>query len=363
MEVLGYTTKLNFRNSIGTLIDPEDHSTEFAGYFTYKYNNTRFIIDPSIRIQNYTSLGETSVEPRLGVKYNLTENIRVKGSFGIFSQNLMSTSSERDVVNLFSGFLSSTTSLPESFQGEQIESALQKSTHYIAGLEYDINNNLDFNIEGYIKDFSQLIAENKNQIFEDESEFEDEPDYMKKEFIVEKGLATGVDFLIKYVTDKINIWTVYSFGIVEREDELQTYFPHYDRRHNFNLLLSYKLNILTLKNLEFSIRWNYGSGFPFTKTQAYYEEINFSNGSDINNLNGDLGIIYSDLNSGRLPDYHRLDVSIKHKIVFNQFGDLEWALGITNLYNRENIFYYDRVQAVRINQLPIIPSFGINWIF
>ncbi|MBF25616.1 MAG: TonB-dependent receptor [Flavobacteriales bacterium] len=363
VEVLGYTTKLNFRNSIGTLIDPEDHSTEFAGYFTYKYNNTRFIIDPSIRIQNYTSLGETSVEPRLGVKYNLTENIRVKGSFGIFSQNLMSTSSERDVVNLFSGFLSSTTSLPESFQGEQIESALQKSTHYIAGLEYDINNNLDFNIEGYIKDFSQLIAENKNQIFEDESEFEDEPDYMKKEFIVEKGLATGVDFLIKYVTDKINIWTVYSFGIVEREDELQTYFPHYDRRHNFNLLLSYKLNILTLKNLEFSIRWNYGSGFPFTKTQAYYEEINFSNGSDINNLNGDLGIIYSDLNSGRLPDYHRLDVSIKHKIVFNQFGDLEWALGITNLYNRENIFYYDRVQAVRINQLPIIPSFGINWIF
>ena len=52
------------------------------------------------------------------------------------------------------------------------------------------------------------------------------------------------------------------------------------------------------RDWEFSLRWNYGSGFPFTKTQAYYEEINFDNGAntDINSLNGDLGILYSDLN-------------------------------------------------------------------
>ena len=81
-----------------------DHSTEFAGYINYNYKGTRLILDPSIRIQNYTSLGETSIEPRLGLKYNLTENIRIKGSFGMFSQNLMSTSSERDVVNLFQVF-------------------------------------------------------------------------------------------------------------------------------------------------------------------------------------------------------------------------------------------------------------------
>ena len=57
----------------------KDHSTEFAGYISYNYKDTRLIIDPSIRIQNYTSLGETSIEPRLGVKYNLNEyNLTLK---------------------------------------------------------------------------------------------------------------------------------------------------------------------------------------------------------------------------------------------------------------------------------------------
>ena len=154
VEVLGYSTQLDFRNSIGTLIEHQDHSTEFAAYFNYKFNdNNRFIIDPSFRIQNYTSLGEISFEPRLGVKYSLTEKIRFKSSFGLFSQNLMATSSERDVVNLFSGFLSSTNSLPEYFQSEEVESSLQKSIHYILGIEYDLGSRFDLNIEGYIKIF------------------------------------------------------------------------------------------------------------------------------------------------------------------------------------------------------------------
>ena len=362
VEILGYTTKLNFRNAIGTLIDPEDHSTEFAAYMNYKYTDNLIIIDPSLRIQNYTSLGETSIEPRLGLKFNITEKFRIKGSYGMFSQNLMSSSSERDVVNLFSGFLSSTTSLPGYFQGEPVESSLQKATHYILGLEYDVNANLDFNIEGYVKNFSQLIAENKNQIFEDIPEFSNEPDYLKKEFIIERGVASGVDFVLRYNTDRLNVWSVYSLGWIEREDELQTYYPHYDRRHNFNFLISYLYG--KDKDWELSLRWNYGSGFPFTKTQAYYEDI--SNGvsnSDFTNLNGDLGILYSDLNSGRLPDYHRLDFSIKKKYIFSKTGSLEWSLGITNIYDRNNIFYYDRVDAVRVDQLPIIPSIGLLWIF
>ena len=49
VEVLGYTTELDFRNSLGTPIEENDHSTEFAAYFNYKFNNNnRFIIDPSI---------------------------------------------------------------------------------------------------------------------------------------------------------------------------------------------------------------------------------------------------------------------------------------------------------------------------
>ena len=363
-EILGYTTILSFRNTMGTLIDPKDNYDVFGAYLNYKFNNTKLIVNSGLRIQNYTALRETSIEPRIGLKYNISRQFRVKGSWGIFSQNLLSTSSERDVVNLFSGFLSTPESLPSSFQGEPITSALQKATHYILGFEYDFNNYLNFNIEGYVKDFSQLIAENNNQIFEDTEEFEAQPDYLKKEFIVERGLASGCDLLVKYTDKKINIWTVYSFGIIEREDEVQTYYPHYDRRHNFNFLFSYLFG--KNNDWEFSVRWNYGSGFPFTQTQAYYEELNLNSGlnTNINSSNGEIGILYSELGSGRLPSYHRLDISFKKTYYIKKFGaNIEGSLGVTNVYNRENIFYYNRVKDKRINQLPILPSLGIKLSF
>ena len=363
VEALGYSTELAFRNAIGTLIEEKDHSTEFAGYISYKLNDNRLILNPSIRFQNYTSLGELSIEPRVGLKYNFSEKIRLKSSFGLFSQNLMSTSSDRDVVNLFSGFLASTTSLPDSFNEEIISSYLQKAYHYVLGLEYDLIDNMILNLEGYVKNFSQLISENKNQIFPDTPEFENEPDNLKKEFIIERGSAVGCDLLIKYFTSRLSIWTVYSFGIVERQDEIQSYYPHYDRRHNFNFVSSYLLD--KKETWEVSIRWNYGSGFPFTKTQGYYESISFENGSDINvnTENGSLAVIYSELNTGRLPDYHRLDLSIKKKHKFSKYNILEWSLGITNCYDRSNIFYYDRIQSIRVDQLPIMPTLGLNWTF
>jgi hypothetical protein len=32
----------------------------------------------------------------------------------------------------------------------------------------------------------------------------------------------------------------------------------------------------------------------------------------------------------------------------------------TNMYNRENIFYFDRIRNKRVNQLPIMPTIGIT---
>ena len=98
-------------------------------------------------------MGETVLEPRFAVKYNLTEKFRLKASTGIFSQNLISTNDETEVVSLFSGFLSTTTSIPSDFQGEDVESFLQSSTHYILGLEYDFLENLNVNLEFYYKEF------------------------------------------------------------------------------------------------------------------------------------------------------------------------------------------------------------------
>jgi len=362
LQVSGYSTSLDLITP-NNFFSQIDHSTDFAAYIDYNLSKNRFVFNPGFRFQNYTSLGENRLEPRLSLKYNMSEKIRLKASGGTFSQNLISTNDDTDVVSLFTGFLSSTDNIPSTFQNSEINSLLQTATHYVIGLEYDILNNLNINIEGYFKKFNQLIGLNRNKIYEDIPEFSSQLDFLKKDFMIERGDARGVDFLLKYNSKKVSIWSVYSFGLVNREDELQVYSPHYDRTHNFNFVFSYVIDRKKLWDLN--IRWNYGSGFPFTQTQAYFEELDLSNINltEFINTNGNLGIIYSDLNEGRLPDYHRLDLSLTKKINLKNSTFMEISLGVTNLYDRSNIFYYDRVNAVRINQLPIMPNLGFNWSF
>ena len=74
----------------------------------------------------------------------------------------------------------------------------------------------------------------------------------------------------------------------------------------------------------------------------------------------DLEIIYADLNQGRLSSYHRLDIAIKKHVEINKTTTLDFTASVTNLYNRQNIFYVDRVTTDKVYQLPLLPSLGIS---
>lgn len=119
------------------------------------------------------------------------------------------------------------------------------------------------------------------------------------------------------------------------------------------------------KSYNLNTRWNFGSGFPFTQTQGFYEVLNFSGGvsTDIVRQNGTLGIYFTDVNTGRLPYFHRLDISLSKKIALKNKSLLTITAAATNVYNRANIFYFDRINYQRIDQLPIIPTLGFNYAF
>ena len=363
IEVLGFGNTLNFYTPSNILVDHNDNTTEFAGFVKYKYVGTRLLLEPSVRYHSYTSLGESSFEPRLGLKYNLTENLRFKSAGGLFSQNLIAVNTGREVVNLFQGFISSTTNLPDELNGEDRTSFLQRAKHAIVGLEYDINDKWTVNVEAYVKDFNQLINLNRNKLYEDDENNFDIDDELKKDFIVETGLAKGLDFLFKYNDQRTSLWMVYSLGKVTRTDAFGTYLPHYNRTHNLNFVGSYVFG--KDKSWTIDARWNFGSGFPFTMTQGYYENMTFDQGiaTDVTQSNDDLGILYADINTGQMPSYHRLDASLKKQIKFSKNSLLEVIFSITNIYDRANIFYYDQLTDSRIDQLPIMPSVGANWQF
>ncbi len=82
------------------------------------------------------------------------------------------------------------------------------------------------------------------------------------------------------------------------------------------------------------------------------------------NTNGIMGILYTDIDKKtRLPYYHRMDITLKKKFYIGENSELQTQVSITNIYNRENIFYVDRVTNERINQLPIMPSIGLSLTF
>ena len=79
----------------------------------------------------------------------------------------------------------------------------------------------------------------------------------------------------------------------------------------------------------------------FTQTQGYYHTIDYSQGinTDITTVNDDqLGIIYADLNQGRLSSYHRLDLAIKKHFEIKENSTLDLTFSVTNVYSREKFF-------------------------
>lgn len=354
-EVNGFDTNFEFKNFLGNTIKDENSTTELAGFVKLKQKWGNWIFEPSLRAQFYISQEETFIEPRFGAKYNATDDLRIKLAGGLYSQNLVSSVNELDVINLFQGFLAGPEEQvfdPFTDNGKPT-SRLQTSRHAVAGFEYDILPNLEVNVEGYFKDFTQLIQINRNKRVNSDPNF-----------TVEKGQAYGIDFSMRYEVGNLFLWGTYSLSKVNRDDGTQVYPTIFDRRHNSNILVTY--NFGEDNAWEASARWNGGTGFPFTLTQGFYEEFNLTEGitTDILTENGDLGVILDgERNGGRLPSYHRLDFSLKRTFTFSKYTKLEAVASVTNAYDRDNIFFVDRETFERVDQLPILPSVGLTFSF
>ena len=355
VEINTVHTDFSFDNIFRQSIREFQNTTNLSGFLKFRKKWSDLIIEPGARINYYASLGDVSFEPRLNFKYNINDDIRIKGSGGKYTQNIISTTNDLDVVNYFIGFVSSPEENVYSYvEKGYTKNKLQSAYHAILGVEYDLLQNLEINVEGYYKYFDQLVVINRNK------RTISDPNY-----VVETGNAYGIDFTGRYELKNLYFWLTYSLGFVDRNDGEQVYPTVFDRRHNINLFTNY--NFGKDYSWQIGIRWNMGSGFPFTKTQGFYNQLFFNDGleTDYTSANtDDLGIIYSSIrNGGRLPYYHRLDLSLQKTINFSKHVKADINASIINVYNRANIFYFDRIRYTRVNQLPILPSVGLKFKF
>lgn len=353
VEFTGFKTAYQFYNFIGLLQEQNDYTTQVGAFLKLKKNlGDKLIVEPGLRLQYYASLPVARLEPRLAMKLNATKNIRFKAAAGLYSQNIISSKSDRDIVNFFTGFLTAPDFEIKKPDGTVANNNIQKSSHLVAGVEVDLGD-FEFTLEPWYKYFGQLIGINRYKLYPSDPDFS-----------VETGKAYGIDFTMKYAKGRYYFWGVYSYGYVDRNDGKQTYPTPFDRRHNVNALASYTAG--RKWDWEISARFNYGSAFPFTQTQAFVENIDFSNGISTNYLtqNGNMDLLYaSEINGGRLLPYHRLDLSVKKKFFITTTSVLEISGAVSNAYNRQNIFYIDRIRNTRTYQLPVFPSLGVSWSF
>ena len=133
------------------------------------------------------------------------------------------------------------------------------------------------------------------------------------------------------------------------------YFPtHYDRPHKLNVLLGYDLS----SRIHLNSKFTFQSGRPISLPEG-----------KINGL-----ILYGKRNGFRLPDYHRLDVSMtingNPKKVRKVKG--QWVISILNVYARKNPFSYflnskknqSDTKRYQLKQLSVfgtvVPTFSYN---
>ncbi|MFI5142134.1 MAG: TonB-dependent receptor, partial [Bacteroidia bacterium] len=353
-------------------------TTDLGTYAKLKLIDTkkRIVFEPSLRLQYYATLNYFSPEPRASVKINLTPKIRFKGAAGLYSQTLFSANSDKDVVNLFYGFMNGpdNSSFPQNYidkngNSQPVNTSVQKANHIVGGFEFDFLKYFELNVEVYQKFFNQIVNVNRDKVFDDNSVNASKPDVQKKDFVIEQGRAQGFDVTLRFEKKRFYFWAVYSLAYNKRwagdnvTNVVTEYAPNFDRRHNINLVSSYAVG--KAKNWEFNARFNFGTGFPFTPTQGFVNSFNPQGNINynFNTANGLLNYIPGTINSARLPDYARFDIGIKYKHKISETSSLEINAGATNLLNRQNIFYVDRVTFSRINQLPVMPNVNLSFSF
>ncbi len=332
VQIKTVNSKFLQENALGAKTNIEKFGGNLSFYGKYKFLQYKnFGIDAGTRF-NITGLNSNtggSFEPRVNVTYRIIPQLAFKAAWGIYIQQLVAVSDEDEVISVFDPWIIIPDYLDPS-----------RAIHYNGGLEFDLTQGVNFSVEGYYKLLKNLPVVN------DQKFFSSDPD-----LIVGSGESYGWEFSFNYGIEPINFTAAYTLSWAYKTSRDWTYYPKYDNRHALNLILEYNFGDGWIA----SAIWNYNSGYPFTELLGYYDKY-YRN--DINDPGIGTGefipyAILGDRNLGRLPAYHRLDLSLIKRIqLFST--NIEIGASAVNAYDRKNIFYFDRNTGKIVNMLPLL---------
>jgi hypothetical protein len=333
-------TKLFQENKVGAQTNLEKFAGNLIIYGKYKFLRfENFGADVGARF-NAIGLNENGsgfIEPRVNLTYRLLQNLSLKGAWGIYLQEVTTLSDEDELISVFDPWII----IPDYLKPSN-------STQFNYGLEYDIFPGFSFGAEGFYKITKNLPVVNDQKILASD------PDLLNG-----KGESYGWEFMMNYGINPVSITGSYTLSWTYKEVNEWIYYPKFDARHRLNFVLEYNLGSGWIAGAI----WNYSSGLPFTQLVGYYDKFYLNNihgtGFEIGNF--DPFSILGDRNASRLPDYHRLDLSLTKRFEVS-FSKWELSVNVINVYDRKNIYYYDRKTEEIVNMLPFFVSGTIKLI-
>ncbi len=325
-------TSLKLTNSYGNTHDYQLDGWELAIYSNYKFLRWDYIgLDIGVRavLNGLSEKRPFLLEPRLKMTYRPVPYIALKAAFGRYSQEVVTVNNENEIISIFEPWII----VPSTVNSSQ-------ATHYIAGIKTFITDIFTVEIEGYYKTLNNLIELNDRKF---SSKFRD---YMNV-----NGYSYGAELLLKYQPRMFFFNASYTLSWAFKERNGEEYPPRYDTRHSLNLLCGVELK----GGWQFTANWSLRSGMPFTPILGFYDRMDINTDPYFQFGNFVSSTRWADKNTGRLPYYHRLDLSAS-KSFHVGFAKFVVGASVLNVYNRKNIFYFDKDTGERINMIPVFPS-------
>ncbi len=309
------------------------NSDDFSAYLDQKFKALEKKLEISVgaRADYVNSDSTVFLTPRAAAAYHLTADTTLKASLGLYDES-------PDRI-LGAPYLDAGLGNPHLAPEQSIDTVL--------GVEQKLNDSgLLFRVEGYKKDFSNLIVAN--------------PILSPGQAYINtgSGYAQGLEiFLRQPPTERFFGWIAYTHSLSQRQDSPSgpTFPFEYDEPNGLIAVGTYKFN----PGWDMGFKVLLDAGLPYTPVA--------SAGQTAVTVNGQPTTIYvaqyGPTDSARLPAYKRLDFSTSIKTTYDTW---EWKvyLDIVNLLGTKNVLGYQYnntyTQKTERDDLPFLPYLGLE---
>jgi outer membrane receptor for ferrienterochelin and colicin len=323
----------------------ENNSLHTGEYDLYAEDDIRLSskmkINTGVRLSSFLVSGNFffSVQPRINWLYKLNNKWSLRGSAVKMNQyiHLLTNSNLGLPTDLW---LPVTKRIPP-----------QVSYQLAGGISYSEGKTIEASAEIYYKHLRNVIEYSEGVGFNNAS--------TTWEDIVEvgKGKTYGMELLFQKKAGKLTGLASYTLSWSNRQfaniNEGKTFPYKYDRRHEIKMAIIWQPS----KRFEMSCDWLFATGNAVSLPKSFY----------FNPLTMRYVDVYTGRNDYRMPDYHRMDVSMKFIRQRKKF-QRTWVISVYNAYSRLNPFYIYRDRSyyvsvsgpksafTEVSLFPILPS-------